>query len=98
MDGSKRATVKEKYQSFSVVVGDLMTLFKQDDFSSMNQTQKKTFYGDTSGERNVRETNRRSAETGPIETLAKVSSNSQLTPAARRIATGERDASASWSA
>jgi hypothetical protein len=43
MDGSKRATAKEKYQSFSVVVGDLMTLFKQDDFSSMNQTQKKTF-------------------------------------------------------
>jgi len=44
MDGSKRATGKEKHHSFSVVVGDLMPLFKQDGFSSMNQTQKKTFF------------------------------------------------------
>jgi hypothetical protein len=44
MDGSKRATGKEKHQWCSVVVGDFKPLFKQDGFSSVNQTKKKTFF------------------------------------------------------
>jgi hypothetical protein len=40
----KGATGKEKHHLFSVVVGDFRPLFKQDGFSSMNRSPKKTFF------------------------------------------------------
>jgi hypothetical protein len=70
MDGSKKATGKEKHHLFSVVVGDFRPLFKQDGSSSVNHSPKKTFFrrhirGKKSS-RNKQTTN----GNWPIETLA----------------------------